>query len=257
MGIKDFDGTVDAAYLREMAGFIQDVKDRSYQMMNLSSGDMVLDVGCGPGIDAYNLLKLVGDHGKVIGLDNDEKMISEAQESYTGANVEFIRADVCSIPYPDNHFDAVRAERLFQVLPQEIEPESVLKELVRVTKENGIIVLVDTDWGSASVDYHDDELTNRLLHFFATKCRPSGFAGRQFYGLLRRNGVSILEVEVKPILMFDFNETPLKQWLTKEALDNNIATKTELDSWNAELVEKTEKNEFFSSANMILISGRI
>ncbi|MHB8842507.1 MAG: methyltransferase domain-containing protein, partial [Candidatus Aquicultor sp.] len=170
---------------------------------------------------------------------------------------EFTYADVRSIPYPDNHFDVVRAERLFQVLPQEIDPESVLREMARVAKENGMIVLADTDWGSASIDYHDDELTDRLLYFFGTRCRPSGFAGRQFYGLLRRNGISILEVEVKPILMFDFNETPFKQWLTKEALDNNIATKTELDSWNDELVKKTEKNEFFSCANMILISGRI
>lgn len=255
MGLKNFDGNVDVDYLRETARVLEVIKNKSYEMMKLTTGDSALDIGCGPGIDVCNISKLVGENGKVIGLDKDENMLLEAKKNYKENNVEFIYGDVSSIPYAEEYFNAVRAERLFQVLPDSYKIEELFKELVRVTKKNGRIVLVDTDWGSASIDYEDNELTNRLLYFFANKCRPNGFAGRQFYSLLKSAGMCNIEIEIKPIITLDFNETPFSAWLTKEALDNNIATKEEMEQWNKVLEEKTEKKEFFSSVNMIVISG--
>jgi ubiquinone/menaquinone biosynthesis C-methylase UbiE len=256
MGIKDFNGNVDATYLRESAKLLQNVKETSYQMMSLSSNDIVLDVGCGPGIDANNLSKLIGEGGKVIGLDNDEKMIEEAENSFSEPNLEFIRGDVKELPFPDEYFNAVRAERLFQVLPQEFDMDDVLLEMIRVTKKDGTIVLVDTDWGSVSLDYENHELTNRLLDFFANICRPKGFAGREFLGLIRRNGLYLTDIKVKPVVILDFHETTFSSWLTKEALKHKVATEMELDAWNHDLSKKTEKQEFYSCVNMVLVSGR-
>ena len=75
MSIKNFNGNIDANYLREMAKLLEDIKDTSYQMMNLTPGNIALDIGCGPGVDAYKMAKIVGKGGKVLGLDNDPEMI--------------------------------------------------------------------------------------------------------------------------------------------------------------------------------------
>ncbi|MFA5802919.1 MAG: methyltransferase domain-containing protein [Thermoleophilia bacterium] len=256
MGLKHFDGKVDSEYLRESAKRVEKVKQTSYEMMQLREGMKVLDIGCGPGIDARKISELVGDSGQVIGIDNDDKMIADAEQEAMSLNTNFVKADVCSLPFDDNYFDAVRAERLFQVLPRTINFNEVLGEIIRVTKENGGIVLVDSDWGTASVNHEDAELTNRLLHFFANECRPHGYAGRQLYELMKKHGLVIERIEALPIYMFDFSETPFEKWLTREALEKNIATEEEMKHWNEDLNRKTKNREFFSLANMILISGR-
>jgi ubiquinone/menaquinone biosynthesis C-methylase UbiE len=256
MGVKHFDGKVDSEYLRESAKRVEKVKQTSYEMMQLGLGMKVLDIGCGPGIDARKISEFVGDNGNVIGIDYDDKMIADAHKEAKSSNTQFIKADVCSMPFEDNYFDAVRAERLFQVLPKSIDFNTVVKEIIRVTKEEGVIVLVDTDWGTASLNYEDSELTNRLLYFFANECRPHGYAGRQFYELMKKHGLAVERVEALPVYMFDFSETPFEKWLTKEALEKNIATEKEMEQWNNDLNRKTENNEFFGIVNMILVSGR-
>lgn len=256
MGITNFDGNVDADYLKETARLLQDLKETSYTMMDLSAGSIVLDIGCGPGIDVFNISKIVGPTGKVVGLDIDSQMIAEAQKNYTATNITFTVGEAGAIPYPDNYFNAVRAERLFQVLPKEVDPNRIVTEIIRVTKKDGLILLIDTDWGSASLDYDDIGLTQRLLYFFATHCRPNGFSGRQFYRLLKSNGLSVNEIVVKPIITLDYRETPFGDWLIKEALTHNIASEMELANWNQQLIKKNTNQEFFSVVNMILVSGR-
>lgn len=256
MGVRHFDGKVDSEYLRESAKRVEKVKQTSYEMLQLREGMKVLDIGCGPGIDARTISGLVGDNGQVIGIDNDDKMLAEAEQEARSSNTKFIKADACSLPFEGNYFDAVRVERLFQVLPRTINFNEVLGEIIRVTKENGVIVLVDSDWGTATVNYEDTELTNRLLHFFANDYRPHGYAGRQFYELMKKHGLNVERVEALPVYMFDFSETPFEKWLTNEALEKNIATEEEMKHWNEDLNRKTENREFFSLVNMILVSGR-
>ncbi|MDO8870172.1 MAG: methyltransferase domain-containing protein [Methanobacteriaceae archaeon] len=255
MTIKDFDGNVDAQYLQAMAQMLQDLKETSYQMMNLKKDSIVLDVGCGPGVDAYNISQILSAEGRIIGLDNDPQMIKEAENNYNESNLEFVPGDVKNLPYPDEFFDAVRAERLFQVLPEEFDHTEVLQEMMRVTKNGGAIVLADADWGSASVGYDDYELTNRLLHFFANVCRPNGFSGREFLGLMKRNGLEVVDMESQPVITLDFHETVFGEWLTREALEHDVATPEEMDAWNKDLHEKSEKGEFYSCINMVMVAG--
>lgn len=132
----------------------------------------------------------------------------------------------------------------------------MLGELIRVTKPNGIIVLVNSDWGTASVNHEDAELTNRLLYFFANECRPHGYAGRQLYELMETNGLAVERVEALPVVIFDFSETPFEEWLTREALNKKIATREEMMRWNEDLIKKTQNHKFFSQVNMVLVSGR-
>ena len=249
---------VTANYLRKAAEDLKHFKERSYQLMQLNADSQVLDVGCGPAIDTIPLLEYIGDEGQIVGIDSDPDMVKKAnlevEKRKIAKRIKHVEGDAQRLPFSDSQFDRVHAERLFQVLPKS-NAESVFLEMTRVLKHNGRIVLVDADWGSASVNFSDCQLERRLLNFFAVKMRPNGFAGRELLELLNDNNYKEITVEVFPFVARDFSKTPFGEWLSTEALENKVATKKEIDQWNKELTERTVKGTFLYHGDMIITAG--
>ena len=143
------EGYVSADYLRKTADIGKHIKQRSYESLSIQQGDSVLDIGCGPGIDTVEMARLNGTGCKFHGVDIDGRMLLEAdkfaKESGVEDRVTHHLGDVCELPFEDESFNAVRAERLFQVLPDFLQPHEIFKEIVRVLKPGGRMVVVDTD----------------------------------------------------------------------------------------------------------------
>lgn len=253
-------GYVNAQYLKRIARTQgKKVKQASLKLMDIQEGSQVLDVGCGPATDTLLFAKFIGPNGRVVGIDCDPMMVEEANTELakhkTEKNVKHIVGDVHSLPFSNGEFDRVHAERLFQVLPKTDAPK-VFSELNRVLKSGGILVLVDTDWASASVNYSNLELERRLIQFFGTRMRPNGFAARHLPEILNQESYQDIRIEVMPVVIRDFKQTPFGDWLTTEATQAEVATKQEMDSWRKELEEKTSQGTFLSSTNMVLVSGK-
>jgi len=253
------DGHVSADYLKQAAMRVRDLKDRTYKRMEINEGDTVLDAGCGPGMDTVPLAQFVGPTGRVIGLDSDASMLKEArrhaQQSGVANRVDHRLGSALAIPLEDNTIDACRAERLLQVLPPSDE-HSVIKELLRVTRPGGRIVLADTDWGSASVDCSDTALERRLMNFFALQMRPNGFAGRRLYPLCREFGLNEITVESFALVHHSFDETPFGNWLIDTASKVSFITEREATAWHNEMSERDAEGRFVASVNMVVVSGR-
>jgi len=131
----------------------------------------------------------------------------------------------------------------------------VVSELVRVTKPGGRIVLIDTDWGSASVDFSDSELERRLLAFFATRMRPNGFAGRRLHGLFREHRLEEIRLDTLPFVEQRYEESPLGEWLVTTALRGHIISDHEAGRWREELMTKQQQGCFYSSVTLVIASG--
>ncbi len=252
-------GVVTAEFLRKVAERMRAFKQLSYEHMEITAGDTVLDLGCGPGVDTVPLAELVGSKGKVLGVDADEKMLVEAEQAAKDSGcldwIEHHHGSALAIPLDDNSVAASRAERLLQVLPPENE-QPIVAELIRVTRPGGRVVLVDTDWPSASVDFSDVKLERRLMEFFTLRMRPNGLAGRHLSALCREHDLSDIRIDVVPMMQTRFDETVFGDWLIDTATAEGIMNETEAELWRNELQQRQDEGRFYSCVNMVIASGR-
>lgn len=117
-------------------------KERACKLLQLESGDRVLDLCTGTGDLITHLLPLVGDTGQVMGLDFSEAMLTVAQKRFSGnPQVMLQQGDAMSLPYEDNLFDgAIVAFGL-----RNVEDISLaLAEMRRVVKPGAWVVSLDT-----------------------------------------------------------------------------------------------------------------
>lgn len=248
-------GYVNSDYLTHTAHIIADIKKRTYELMAIKISDKVLDVGCGPGIDTGALATLVGSSGLVCGVDNDPRMIEEAVEEAVNDNTHHFRSDADNLPFPDYFFDACRSERLFQHLN---EPDKTIAEMARVTKHGGRIVVADTDWGTLSTNTSKPETERALSRHFSGGMLNNGYSGRSLYELFVLQGLSEVEIEVKPVFTFSYDLYKIisqAERVQKEALKHGLVTENDLSELNADYELKDEKKCFFSCVNVTTVWG--
>jgi ubiquinone/menaquinone biosynthesis C-methylase UbiE len=108
--IRDHTATA-VSYLQFASIHFQDVKARAYQALGLKRGAIVLDVGCGVGHDARELMRLVGPRGRVAGVDYSEEMIAEARRAAEDVPLpKFVVSEAHHLGFSSNTFDASRAD---------------------------------------------------------------------------------------------------------------------------------------------------
>jgi len=104
---------------------------------NIKRGNIVLDLGSGAGNDCFVARALVGETGKVIGLDFTEDMINKAYENAEKIgfqNVEFILGDIESMPLNNNTIDVIISNCVLNLVPDKLKAYS---EIYRVLKNSG------------------------------------------------------------------------------------------------------------------------
>lgn len=144
----------------------------AFRMQPVEPGSRVLDVGCGTGAQLEHYMTAGCE---VSGVDLSPAMLERAARRL-GDGADLRLADATHIPHDDGHFDVVLASLLLH----ELEPEvrvGVLREMTRVVKPDGAVVIVD---------FGVDGLTRggRLRRLVSSMFELA--AGRQHFSAFRR-----------------------------------------------------------------------
>ncbi len=105
----------------------------------LSPGGVILDLGCGAGLDSLILAGRTGPRGRVLGVDFSFPMLARARHSARTAgiaNVAFCLSSAESLPLPSDSIAVALANGIFNLNPNRT---AIFRELGRVVKKGGVV----------------------------------------------------------------------------------------------------------------------
>ena len=114
-----------------------------FRVVALRSGERVVDVGCGAGTDTFIAAKMVGEEGRVIGVDMTAAMVEKASSAVQSggfANVEIRSGFMEELPIEDGWADAVISNGVLNLTP---DKTAALREMYRVLRPGGRVQIAD------------------------------------------------------------------------------------------------------------------
>jgi SAM-dependent methyltransferase len=192
--VEDFlDPEAEIARLRTQAGLIAALEDAALEALGLPEQGRILDVGCGPGFVAARLLSRHPTL-EITGIDSDPGMVQRALR-----HIEAVSGDARALPFPDAHFCGAYARLVLRHVPH---ADRVLREMARVVRPGGRVIVIDSDDAALVVEPMPDAFEVVLSARQETARRRGGdpFIGRRLPGLLRATDLQNIAVH---LLAFD------------------------------------------------------
>ncbi|MCL2039873.1 MAG: methyltransferase domain-containing protein [Bacteroidetes bacterium] len=106
-------------------------------------GSAVLHLGCSTGDDSFAIRRIVGETGRVIGIDYDINNIAISRQNcgnFGYSNVTFFVRDIEKLLFDNENFDVVVCNYSINLMPNK---SNILKEINRVLKINGKLIISD------------------------------------------------------------------------------------------------------------------
>jgi SAM-dependent methyltransferase len=181
-------------------------------LADLKSGEVVLDLGSGGGIDVLLSAKKVGPTGKAYGLDMTDDMLALANENKRKAriaNVEFLKGEIEHIPLPDNAVDVIISNCVINL---SADKDQVLREALRVLKPGGRLAVSDV----VTRGEIDPEIRRSVLAWVGC------VAGALDEDVYRQKlaGTGFTRIDVEPTRIYRLEDA--RDFLAKSGLDAEI-----------------------------------
>lgn len=207
--------------------------------------ERVLDIGSGTGDHTWALAVVFGE---AVGVEPNPGLRAEA--SRRAPNVRFVDGTAESLPFPDDSFDAVSCERVFQHLD---DPSAAASEIARVLRPGGRAVVIDTDWATSIIHPGDPELVGVLSSAMQGRL-PNPLAGRRLPGWLSAAGLTVTDIGSQALIQPASAATgPLVRMIARMAMQRGAIDEQQHDQLLADLAQGAETGDFHMSVTMFAV----
>lgn len=230
-------------------------KRRSIEMMHLSSGASVLDIGCGLGFDVARLRDIVGPGGRAVGVDSSDKLLGAARGAFgEPAGIEWCLGDAEHLEFSNDSLDGVRIDRTLQHVSH---PQAVIGEMRRVLRPNRWAVCAEPDWGTFVIDTDSTAITKQIVTRWSDGFR-NPWIGRQLLRRLRSGGFQNTWVEGFILVAegLDAIDTIYDIQQTRRQLSRAGESSAELDRWYDNLASRDGEEGITASVTLFLAGGQ-
>jgi len=171
----------------------------------IKRGDTVVDLGSGAGNDVFVARSIVGDEGKVIGLDMTEEMIEKANANKIKVgfkNVEFRLGEIESMPLENNTADVVISNCVLNLVP---DKRKAFAEIFRILKPGAHFCVSDI-----VLKGELPEGLQKSAEMYAG-CVAGALQQDEYLGIIKETGFK--NVEIKKTKVIELPDDVLKEYL--------------------------------------------
>lgn len=235
---------------------VEDTTKNLFRKVELTEGLTCLDIGCGGGNVSFILADIVGENGKVLGIDLDEKIINLARQDCQEKkirNVDFLKADVQSFSN-EYHYDIIYSRFLLTHLSN---PHTILQQMFNLLKPGGRMIIEDIEF-SGHFSYPICSAFQQYVQTYQKVVKQKGGdpdIGPKLPHLLKEVGLKNVKLNVaQPVFME--GKGKLMAQITMEKITESILEEQILSSVEiSEIVSELEK--FTQNPNTIISLPRI
>lgn len=188
------------------------------EFAEISEGDTVIDLGSGAGNDAFVARSIVGDSGKVIGLDFAGAMLTKAKNNATKlgfSNVEFVKGDIEEMPFGENLADVIVSNCVLNLVP---DKKKAFTEMYRVLKPGGHFCVSDI---VLKGDLPDELIEDATMY---AGCVSGAIQQDDYLDMITKSGFS--ETQIRKQKAIELPDEILVNYLSAESLQAFRNSKT-------------------------------
>lgn len=234
--------------------FFHRYKNETWNALQIAETSRILDVACGVGFDVIELARRF-PRARICGLDPSRGFLELARERARGLeNALFVGGDSRRLPFADGWFDGVRIDRSLQHISA---PFEALREMARVARSGGKIVVAEPDWGTFFVYNGDLDVGARICGLWR-KSFANPYIGREIGVLLQRCGVADIDCRAHPLVVRSLDAADIIFDLAR-VTDNCVAagvlTREEAQNWRRATETACRRGTFLACLNIMLWQG--
>ena len=250
--------TKEAAKRLEKTYLTRDVVAQRWEtirQLDLSRGESVLDIGCGPGYLCESMAEIVGHHGAVVGIDISTDLIALCNRRKASTWLSYAIGDATKVNQADATFHVVACT---QVAEYVADVDRVLSEAFRVLKPGGRTIFVATDWDAVVWHSENSERMALVMKLWEQHCAhphlPRSMPCRLVNAGFRFDGASVF-----PILNLRCDDDSYSKGLALVIRDFVARKKgisaDDLNEWHGEFERLSEAGRYFFSTNRYIFKA--
>lgn len=230
-----------------------------------AAGERVVDLGCGES-PVLGLLQARLAGGVAVGIDNSAEALRQARTSLprSGSRTLLIQSDLAvPLPLADASMDVVFSHDVLEQLP---DPDARLRQVWRVLRPGGRLVLGHPDFDTAVLAGADVRLTRRLVQAYCDTRHPwmpraDGTIGRRLPEIVLRSPLALDQVTARVLLTRSLEEGGFGRFAVDHLVETlaaaGAASSTELAGWRGDLEAAAGRGAFLLSLNdYVVVASR-